>query len=191
MLIKMYYDKNYKIIQFKKINWVFLKLHKEYNIFSTTIFDSKLLQQYTKSFLILERIEILVYRLNISQNWRVHSIFSIAQLKFFDAFATNSFKRTLFSSNSVVVENDTKTIKSFEIKKIVTIKIANREKQFLIRWLNYDSEHDQWRNLSEMNNVINFVNEFELFHFESKFDVEFAFRRRDRFVKVKASNKPI
>ena len=78
MLAKLYYDKNHALINFNENDWVLLRLHKDYNIFSIVVFDFKFSQQYTEFFRILEKINNLVYKLNISQIWRVHFVFSVA-----------------------------------------------------------------------------------------------------------------
>ena len=161
MFAKMYYDKKHKFIQFNHENWILLRLHKDYDISNTVALDFKLFQQYTELFQILKKMRILTYKFDISSSWRVHSIFSIAQFKFAETLSADSFKRTTSSFDSVFVKEDTNKVKSFEIEKIVTIRISRREKKYLIRWLKYDSKHDQWKNLSEMKNVMKFVNNYE------------------------------
>ena len=162
MLVKKYYDNKHKSIHLENETWVLLRLHREYNILNTFVLDFKLSQQYTKSFQILEKIDNLVYKLNISLNWRVHSIFSIAQLESIDFSAANLFQRTSSSSDFVFVKRNTDDAKFFEIEKIVTKRINKRkDTKYLIRWLRYDFEHDQWRSTSEMRNAMNLVNEFE------------------------------
>ena len=176
MLVKMYYDKKHKFIQFDKNDWVLLKLHKNYNISNTIVLDSKLSQQYTEFFQILKKIDTLAYKLNLSKEWRVHSIFFVAQLKLAHAFSFDSFKRISSSFDSIFVEDDTNTVKFFEIEKIITTKITAKRKKFLVRWLKWDLEHDFWRKLSEMRNVLNLVNDFEQANVSQ-------FSRRDRFKK--------
>ena len=174
MLIKMYYDKKHKFIQFDKNDWIFLRLHKDYNISNTIVFDSKLSQQYTEFFQILEKINTLAYKLSLSKEWRIHSIFSVAQLKLAHAFSSDLFKRISSSFDSIFVEDDTNTVKFFEIEKIITTKTTAKRKEFLIRWLEWGFEHDFWRKLLEMRNVLNLINDFEQTNFVSRSS------RRDR-----------
>ena len=179
MLAKYYYDNKHDNIQFEMNDWVLLRFHKNYTISSVKILSSKLLSQYIEFFQILERIDNLIYRLKISSNWKVHSVFFVTQLKLVESLMNDSFKRIMLSSNSVFVKNDTKNVKFFEIEKIIITKMnRSREKKFLIRWLKYESEHDLWRNISEMKNVRNLVNEFEQVHMLSNS------RRRDRSSKI-------
>lgn len=130
----MYYDKNYISIRFNKDNWLLLKFHKKYNISNTIVFDSKLSQQYTESFYIFEKVNNLTNRLNILQHWRIHSIFSMTQFEFTETFNKNLFKRTSLSSNFVFVENDTKTVKFYEILKILMKRTTKKRKiEYLIK----------------------------------------------------------
>ena len=162
MLIKKYYDDKHKSIHLKNESWALLRLHKSYNIFSIVVLSSKLSQQYIESFQILEKIKNLAYKLDIFANWRVHSVFSIAQLKFIESLNANSFQRNAASFESIFVERNTNDVKFYEVKKIV-IKRANKKRdlKYLMRWLNYDFEHDQWKNISKLKNVMNLINDYE------------------------------
>ena len=146
-------------------DWILLRFHKNYTISSVKTLSSTLSSQYIEFFQILERIDNLTYRLKISSNWKMHSVFFVAQLKFVESLMNDSFKRIMLSSNSVFVKDDTENVKFFEIKKIIITKMnRSKEKKFLIRWLRYESEHDSWKSISEMKNVRNLVNEFEQVH---------------------------
>ena len=161
-LFKHTYDKNHKLLQMKMRDWVLLRLHKDYDVVSTVVLKFKLSSQYAESFRITEKIDNLVYKLDISINWRVHSIFSIAHLKLAKNSAIDFFQRTFQQSESIFVNENIENVQSFEIEKL----IANRETrrrgtEYLIRWKNYESEHDVWRNIFELENAMKFVNEFK------------------------------
>lgn len=55
-----------------------LILYKDYLILSSIRVIKKLTQQYVSPFLILEKVDHLAYNLDISNNWKIYSIFSIA-----------------------------------------------------------------------------------------------------------------
>ena len=191
MLIKKYYDDKHKSIHLKIESWALLRLHKNYNIFSIVVLSSKLSQQYIESFQILEKIKNLTYKLNISTNWKVHSVFSIAQLKFIDSLNADSFERNAASFDSIFVEKDTDDVKFFEVKKIIMKRInKKRDVKYLIKWLNYDSEHDQWRSISELENVMNLVNDYERMSsvVTSSSSFSFSSSRRER-LKQDAHNR--
>ena len=145
----------------KQENVTLIKLHKDYNIFSTI--SKKYDQQFVEFFTIIEKIDRLIYRLNISSNWSIHSIFNVAQLKRCSSSSVNSFKR--FRSDHsvfVFVNDDTINVKFFELSRIINKRmIKKRNVEYLVEWKNYESEHDVWRSLSKFENVMNLVREYE------------------------------
>ena len=81
MNVEHYYNEKHQSFFMKFENFVFIWLHREYDISFTAMFNSKLNQQYVDSFKILKKIERLAYRLKFSQHWRIHSMLSVIQLK--------------------------------------------------------------------------------------------------------------
>ena len=73
---KIYYDVRHTSILFKKNEYVYLRLNKEYKL--SKRLNSKLSQQRCEFFKILQRVERLTYKLNLSSTWRVHSVIFIA-----------------------------------------------------------------------------------------------------------------
>ena len=162
LLSKNIYDRNHHFLQMNVENWTLFRLHKDYDISSTNVLKSKLSQQYAKSFRIIEKIDNLAYKLNISINWRVHSVFFIAHLKFASTSKNDSFKRILSQSKFIYVEDDTNDVQSFEIERIIiSRKIRRRNIEYLVRWKNYDAKHDVWRNEFELKNVKNLLEDFK------------------------------
>ena len=66
MNAKFHYDKKHESMFMKQENVALIKLHKNYNISSTI--SKKYDQQCVESFTIIEKIDRLIYRLNISSN---------------------------------------------------------------------------------------------------------------------------
>ena len=180
MTFKQIYDRNHQLIQMKIEEWALIRLHKNYNISATAILRRKLSQQYVDFFKIIKKIENFAYRLQISNTWKVWSIFAISQLEFSHHASSDSFERTQFSSDSVFVEEDTKQIKFFEIKKLLVKKqIKRRDVEYLIRWRNYDLENDAWRNLKKLENATELVEKYESQH-ESTFNATIIRKRRSK-----------
>ena len=75
MNAKFHYDKKHQFMFIKQKNVALIKLHKNYNIFSTI--SKKYDQQFVEFFIIIEKIDRLIYRLNIFNNWFLHSIFNV------------------------------------------------------------------------------------------------------------------
>ena len=162
MNAKHYYDGKHQFLFMKSKDFAFIRLHKNYDISFTAILGSKLNQQYAGSFKILEKIGRLIYRLKLSQHWRIHLVLSVAQLKSTSS-KTDPFDR--LKSNhplSMFVEKNTDKIKSYTLKKIIDKRLtARREPEYLIKWKEYDFEEDVWRNLLEMKNAMKLIKKYE------------------------------
>ena len=183
MLVKQIYDDKHKLIEFHVNEWALLRLHKDYNISFTTILRKKLSQQYANSFKTLKRVTNLTYKIDISSHWRIWFVVSITQLKSCPASDTDSYNRIMRSSESIIMKNDTETIKFYEIQKIIVKRSTTRDVEYLVRWLEYESEHDVWRNLSELQNAMNLVKDFDALNdaiHEHSFN---EIRRRERLKK--------
>jgi hypothetical protein len=165
MIIKLQYDRKHQSLNMKVENYALFRLHKDYFISSIKILRTKLSQQYVEFFRILKKIDILIYRLNLSHHWRIHSIIFVAQLESCSDSVTNSYKRSHSNdSESVHVENDIDQVKFFEIESLINKRhSAIRESKYLVRWKDWKSQYDEWRNISELHNVMNLINEYENF----------------------------
>ena len=163
MKIKRHYDDKHKSIYMRERNYAFIKLHHEYDILSTTILKLKFSQQFADSFRVLKRVKRLVYKLKLLFHWRIYSILFIAQLESISVSIENSFRRHKIESlEFIFVENDTNKIKFFEIERLMNKRqIARRDSKYLIRWKDCESKNDDWRNLSELDNAQNLVDDYE------------------------------
>ena len=161
MNVKFHYNRKHQSFNMKFEDYVLLRLHKEYKI--SFVINKKIDQQYVDLFFVIEKIDNLTYRLVISNNWRINSIFNVVQLKFCSISHDDSFHR--FKSNHfdfVYVENDIFIVKFFEIERFINKwKTIKRESKYLIRWKSYESKHDVWRNLSKLSNVMNLIWEYD------------------------------
>ena len=137
------YDNNHKLLQIKMKDWILLRLHKNYDVVFTIVLKFKLSSQYAESFRITEKIDNLVYKFDISANWRVHSIFSIAHLELAQNSIIDSFQRTFKQSESIFVNENIENVQFFEIEKlIVSRETRRRNTKYLVKWKNYESKHD-------------------------------------------------
>ena len=147
----------------KSKNYVYIRLHKKYDISITVILKLKYNQQYVESFRILKKIDRLTYRLKLSVHWRIHFVFFVTQMKSCFNSITNSFNRSRSNhSNFVFVEKDTKKVKFYEIEKLFNKRqTKRRESKYLIRWRDYEFENDDWRNFSKLDDVMNLIRKYE------------------------------
>ena len=87
---------------------------------------------------------ICAKEVSILNNWFIHSIFSVAQLKRCSSFLIDFFKR--FKSNHsdfVFVNDDTVNVKFFELFRIINKRmIKKRDIEYLVEWKDYESKHN-------------------------------------------------
>ena len=101
---KIIYDKHHQLIVFRSKNEVYLRLHKSYTLSFIKIF--KLTIQWVEFFHIIEKKENLIYKLNFSQNWKIHFIIFVINFEstlksddFYDRFKFDHFE-SIFEFNS-------------------------------------------------------------------------------------------
>ena len=163
MKVKRNYDDKHKSIYMREENYALIKLHHEYDIFFIAVLESKFSQQFVESFRVLKRVERLVYKLNFSTHWRIHSILFIVQLESIFAFSNDFFSRSRSDhSNSVFVENDIERVKFYEIDKLIDKRqTKRRDSEYFVRWKNYDFQFDEWRNLLELDDIMKLIRNYE------------------------------
>lgn len=160
---KLHYDRKHHSMFLQMNDYALLRLHHDYFILFV---KKKLDQQYVESFKILKKIERLTYQLNISQHWKVHSIFIIAQLKFALNFITNFFHRFRSKESlAIFVEDDTETMKSFELNKLLNKRTTRKERdliiEYLVKWKDYESKLDKWLNTKKLCNATELIKDYE------------------------------
>ena len=160
--IKIRYDSKHKSLFFRSSDKIFLKLHRDYEVNEQ---HKKLDNQRCESFLIKRRVDRLTYELNIFVRWKIHFVISMTQLE--SAFSVqDSYNRLRFDhSNSVYVEDDIEIEKSYEMKKVIDKRVKKLNTtsvtQYKIKWKEYDSEFDEWKSVSQLENCMNLVKKYE------------------------------
>lgn len=155
-----------KRLSFKENDWALIKLHKKYNISSTLNITKKLTQQYVESNKIIQRIDRLTYKLNILNDWKINSMFPIAQFKSTFSFEFDLYDRSR-STNSftVIINNDIEKLKFYKIDRLLNKIIIKREREqsmkYLVRWENYDSEWNRLYNVKNLENLDELIKEYE------------------------------
>ena len=183
MQIKHHYDRKYQFLYMKFENYVYIRLHHEYDIFAIAMFESKFSQQYVELFKILKKIDQLFYRFDLFTHWRIYFVLSMTQLKS-TSFDENFYRKSRFiHSNFVFVEKNIELIKFFEIERLINKRqIARRDSEYFVRWLKYFSQFDEWRNFSKLENAMNLVHDYE-------FVMKFAIFLFDRLNDIDKSTK--
>ena len=163
MNVKHHYDRKHQSLFMKKNEYALIRLHHEYQISINDILNKKYDQQYVDFFKILKKIDRLTYRLDLSAHWRINLVFFVTQLKI-ASIESNLYQRSRFIHfDSMFVENDTKRVKFYEIDFLINKReIARRESEYLIRWKEYESAYNEWRNISKFEDVMNLIKDYEL-----------------------------
>lgn len=161
MSMKHHYDRRHQALFLSVGDFALLRLHRGYSIPSAK--SRKLSQQFAGPFKVTERVGRLAYRLAIPQHWRIHDVFSIAQLEPAPNPAADPYKRPHPDEPPpVFVDGDTNNYKSYEVERIMDKRVSPKGLvRYLIRWKGYGPEEDVWRSLKELGNASELVEEYE------------------------------
>ena len=163
---KMYYDTRHMPLLLRPGDKAYLRLHHGYELPGKP--SRKLSPQRCGPFTVKRRVGRLAYELELPPAWRVHPVISIAQLEPAPVDKDPYERPRPTHPDSVEVEGDTEEWKSYEVEKVVKKRIrryGNRPiAQYLIRWLGYGPEYDEWRSLSALGDCMELVEEFEAFN---------------------------
>jgi hypothetical protein len=158
---KAHYDWRHTSLFLKMNEWVLLRLHHEYFISKSKDMTKKIFAQYVEFFKVIQKVERLIYRLNVLFDWKIHFVFFVAQLKSVSDSAKNSFNRSRSTHSSSM----TNTQNEYEIERIFNKRTVKRDHDFfteyLIRWLKYESEWDRWYNIKDLNHVKKLIADYE------------------------------
>ena len=165
MTQKYYYDRKHQPIFFKKDDKVLLHLHKGYDIPATAVTGKKYGAQYVGPFKIIDRVGHLAYRLDLPKQWRIHNVFTVAQLEPLPD-AQDPFNRPRPQHPpSVFVEGDTDNWKSYYVERLLNKRVIKRGgrtvTQYLVRWEGYGPQHDDWRSVAELPNATALIEDYE------------------------------
>ncbi len=133
---KTYYDRKQQPLFMKKGEWTILRLHKGYSIPATLGITKKLTQQYVGPFQIENKVRRLAYKLKIPSDWKIHPVFSVAQLQ--PAFSpTEDLFSRLYPTHPipVFINGDTDLVKSFQVERLLNRKTIRQGRGNLVKYL--------------------------------------------------------
>jgi hypothetical protein len=130
---KQYYDGKHVPMFMNVGDVAYIRLHKGHSI---PLASKKLGQQRIGPFCILERIGRLAYKLDIPQHWRIHPVFTIAQLEPGHEGTADPYARPRPDEpGTVFVEGDDEFNKSYELEKVLDKRITPTGLiRYLVRW---------------------------------------------------------
>lgn len=143
-----------------------LRLHRGYSIPFSAGVTKKLIQQYVGPFQVKERVGHLAYRLEIPNDWRIHTVFLVTQLEPAPKPSNNPFRRPRpHHLPAVFFDGDTDSFKSFVIDRLLNKRTIKRGKgltiEYLVRWTGYGPEWDRWYNVKNLDNAAELVREYK------------------------------
>jgi hypothetical protein len=160
MINKIHYDRRHSSLFLKVNEWAMLRLHHEYFISDSKNMIKKISTQYVESFKVVQRIKRLAYRLAIFEDWKIHSVFSIAQLESAFDSAQNLYNRLRSTHSSSMIDSQ-----NYEIERLLNKRVVKRDQEYftkyLIRWQNYELEYDRWYNVKDLQNAKNLISDYE------------------------------
>ena len=165
---KIYYNVRYMFLLFNSKNYVYFRFNQNYQLSNKS--NRKFSQQRCEFSKIIRRIRRLTYEFELFFAWRIHFVIFIIQFEsiFVDE---NLYQRFRFHySNFVKMKNDTKKYQFYEVKRFVVKKIKKYNKimiiQYLMRWFDYESKYDKWKNINAFENNLNLMKQYELNYFK-------------------------
>ena len=161
MQAKCHYDRKHTAIFLKVGNYANLRLHRGY-ILPAFKKNPKLTQQFVGPFKVLCRVGRLAYELEIPPTWKIHPVFTIAMLEPVPAPAEDPFQRPRPNHPpSVEVEGKPEWEIDWLLDKRVIRKGRGWSTQYLVCWLGYGPEHNQWHSAKDLTNAADLMAEYE------------------------------
>ena len=112
----------------------------------------------------------MAYRLTIPDTWKVYLVISIAQLEAcpdpeIDPYLVDRPIPRPDEPPPVFVEGDTPTFRSFELDHIFNKRVIKKGRgfatEYLIKWKGYRPEHDVWRNVNQLGDAQDLIQDYE------------------------------
>ena len=170
MHAKYHYDRRHHPQFFRQGDYALLRLHRGYDIPATKLTGRKYGLQFVGPFRVVERIGKLAYRLDIPDTWKVHPVFSVAQLEACPDPQDDPYQKDRpvprpDEPPPVFVEGDTPTSKSYELAKILNKRVMKKGRgfatEYLIKWKGYGPQHDVWRNVKQLGDAQGLIEDYE------------------------------
>ena len=161
------YDARHVFLLFKSNEKTYFRLHHEYILLNK--FNRKLFNQRCDFFLIQKRVDRFVYQLTLFFQWKIHSVISITQLKFYsNENSYQRFKSNYFDEIKIKKLSNTTSEKNYEMKNLINRRQKTFDKtavkQYLIHWKNYESEYDEWKFIIKLIDFLKLIEQYEIEH---------------------------
>ena len=151
---KFHYDRAHHPQYLRAGDWALLRLHRGYDIPANRRTGRKVGQQFVGPFQVLERIGRLAYRLAIPNNWKIHPVFTVAQLEPCPDPSEDPFHRVRPTDPEAVNAERDDEEPEWEVERILDKREIKRGRgystEYLVRWKGWGNEHDRWVNQKDL-----------------------------------------
>ena len=110
----------------------------------------KLASIWTGPFKILDTVGPVAYRLQIPEEWNIHNVFHVSQLK--------GVIGEVALEEAVLVDSGAE----FEVEKIVGKRFSRNKLQYLVKWKSYSDFENMWLDAEQLDHAREAVQEYEL-----------------------------
>ena len=170
MHAKYHYDRRHHPQFFREGEYALLRLRRGYNVPANKLTGKKYGLQFVGPFKVVKRIGRLAYQLAVPETWKVHPVFSVAQLEACPDPKDDPYDEARpvprpDEPPPVFVEGDTPTNKSYELIRILNKRVIKKGRgfatEYLLKWKGYGAEHDEWRNVKDLPNARELIADYE------------------------------
>jgi transposase InsO family protein len=159
MNMKFHYDRKHTAMFLASGDWALLRLHRGYSI--PSVHNRKLDQQYAGPFKVLEKVGRLAYKLKIPDHWRIHNVFSIAQLEPAPPPGSDPYSRPVPDHPGAVIPGTN----IYEVERLLDKRVIRKGRgystQYLLRYKGYGPEHDEWCRVQDLQDCSDLIDEYE------------------------------
>ena len=159
---KFHYDRKHQPMFLRVGDWALLRLHKGYSIPATLGITTKLAQQYVGPFEVIERVGRLAYRLKVPEDWKVHPVFTIAQLEPAPPPSDDPYQRPRPTHPQAVSADG----QEYDVERLLNKRVVRKGRglatEYLLRWKGYGPEFDRWYNLKDLQDALELVEDYEV-----------------------------
>ena len=119
-------------------------------------------QQRVDFFIILNKIDNLIYQLNLSSIIIIHFVVFVAQLKFLFV-DLNFYRRLRFNDEnfSSMITKNNDSIFYYEIERLLDRRISRDKIQYFVKWKKYESIHNVWYNNDDFVDAQKLIDNYE------------------------------
>ena len=163
MKSKFHYDRRHQPQYFRVGDFALLRLHRGYNIPANSLLSKKYGQQFVGPFKVVERVGKLAYRLDIPDHWKIHPVFTVAQLEKCPDPDEDPYHRPRPDNPPAVLVDG--QVPEWEIDRLLNYRVTPKgrgtSKEYLIRWKGWGPEWDSWTNVKHMENAQELIDDYQ------------------------------